>query len=81
MVLYTNLASHRPRTWKVTQKPMPVSKQFPYGLAVRIPGFHTGGLGRLPLCETLLLFGSLHYIFNDLRIPLGDSRLAKLFSH
>ncbi len=49
MVLYTNLASHRPRTWKVTQKPMPVSKQFPYGLAVRIPGFHTGGLGSTPL--------------------------------
>ncbi len=53
MVLYTNLASHRPRTWKVTQKPMPVSKQFPYGLAVRIPGFHTGGLGSTPLMGNL----------------------------
>ncbi len=32
---------------------MPVSKQFPYGLAVRIPGFHPCGLGSTPLMGKL----------------------------
>ncbi len=43
--------------------------------------FTQAALVRHPVWEGILLFASLHYIVSDLRIPLGDSRFAKLFSH
>ncbi len=42
---YITLASHRPCIWKGSQKPLPVSKQFPYGLGVRIASFYPSSLG------------------------------------
>ena len=50
----------------------------PYGVAVRIPGFHPGGPGRLPLCESALFYSSCDMVVGFILTPCECNEIISL---